>query len=111
MKRRPSLREKTYVAMLSPQDRRRYEHRKRNGSIVGFVVQYETKVAEDWYPVVRYDCGHGMAHKDVLDMRGHQEKYLLGVNDLRQALAIADADIRHNWQRYKRQFLGKRRQS
>lgn len=33
----------------------------------------------------------------------------LGVNDLREALAIADADIRHNWQSYKARFLGKRR--
>lgn len=109
MKRRSSLREKTYVAILSPVDRRRYAHRKRNGSIVGFVVQYETKVDDDWHPVVRYDCAHGMAHKDVLDIHGHGEKYLLGVSDLREALAIADADIRHNWQRYKTRFLGKRR--
>jgi hypothetical protein len=55
---------------------------------------------------VRYDCAHGMAHKDALDMRGHQEKYLLGVNDLRAALAVADADVRRNWQKYEARFLG-----
>ncbi len=111
MKGRSAVREKSYIAMLSAEDRRRYVHRKRNGSIVGFVVQYETKIGGTWYPVVRYDCAHGMAHKDVLDMRGQQEKFLLGVNDLREALAIADTDIRHNWKRYKERFLETRRES
>ena len=111
MKRRSVPREKTYVAMLSPEDRRRYVHRKRNGSIVSFVIQYETKVGDDCHPVVRYDCAHGVAHKDLLDVRGRQEKHLLGVSDLREALAIADAGIRHNWQRYKVRVLSNRRGS
>ena len=105
MARRSRLREKTYIAMLSPEDRRRYSHVKRGGRIVRFVVQYETLVAGGWLPVVRYDCAHRAAHKDVLDIRGREEKHLLGVSDLREAIATADADIRGNWQRYKERFM------
>ena len=91
--------------MLSSDDRRRYSHAKRGGRIVRFVVQYETVIAGRWLPVVRYDCAHGAAHKDVLDIRGREEKHLLGVSDLREAIATADADIRRNWQRYKERFV------
>ena len=96
---------KSYVAMLSPMDRRRYTHTKNNGEIVRFTVQYETLVGDRWLPVVRYDCAHGVAHKDVLDVRGREEKHLLGMCDLREAIAIADGDIQHNWERYKTRFL------
>jgi hypothetical protein len=41
----------------------------------------------------------------VLDIRGREEKHLLGVADLRDAIALADADIRRNWERYKERFL------
>jgi hypothetical protein len=97
MKRQQPAREKTYVAMLSPEDRRRYTHQRRGSRPTGFVVQYETMVGDTWLPVVRYDCAHGIAHKDVLDIRGRQEKHLLGVTDLRDAIQMADSDIRANW--------------
>src|SRR5437867_3977927 len=105
MTRSARLREKTYLGMLSPEDRRRYSHVKRGGRIIRFVIQYETMIADEWCPVVRYDCAHGAAHKDVLDIHGREEKHLLGVSDLREAIAAADSDIRGNWQRYKERFI------
>lgn len=101
MTRGPGTQEKTYVAGLSPDDRRRHSHVKRGGKIVDFVLQHEIKVDEVWRPVVRDDCAHRVVHKDVPDRRGRQEKHLLGVSDLREAMAIAGADIRRNWHRYK----------
>ena len=97
--------------MLSPVDRRRYSHAKENGEIVSFTVQYETLVGDEWRAVVRYDSAHGVAHKDVLDTKGREEKHLLGVGSLKEAIAIADADIQQNWERYKARFLkqGRRR--
>jgi len=108
MKRKHPIREKSYTALLTGEDRRRYSHARRAGRIVRFTIQYETLVGGRWLAVVRYDCAHGAAHKDVLDIHGREEKHLLGVSDLREAAAIADADIRSNWQRYKQRFLGKR---
>jgi hypothetical protein len=54
--------------------------------------------------VVRYDCAHGTA-RDVLDIHGREEKHLLGVADLREAISLADAGIRRNWEQYKERFL------
>ena len=109
--RRTTVRTRTYVAVLSPVDRRRYAHVKQGGEIVNFTVQYETLVEGEWRAVVRYDSAHGIAHKDVLDAAGHEEKHLLGVGSLKEAIAIADADIQQNWERYKARFLkrGRRR--
>lgn len=101
-------REKTYVAVLSPEDRKRYRHIRRGKRILAFSVQYETLVGGEWLPVVRYDTSHGITHKDVLDLRGREKKVLLGITDLREALIVADQDIKTNWERYKDVFLRRR---
>ena len=49
------------------------------------MVQYETKIGDSWYPVVRYDTAHGVAHKDVLNHRGLREKVMLGEMDYKEA--------------------------
>ena len=72
---------------------------------MGFTIQYETLVAGEWVPVVRYDTSHRIAHKDILDMKGREKKFLLGIADFREALLLADEDIRTNWRNYKALFL------
>lgn len=99
---------KEYINNLTPTDRKRYCHIREGNRILGFVVQYETKVGNKWFPVIRYDTAHGMAHKDILDHKGLKKKVLLGNIDYKEALIIADIDIKENWFSYKRQFLMKK---
>lgn len=99
------MREKTYIALLSPEDRKRYRHIRQGKRILTFTVQYETLVAGEWLPVVRYDTSHRITHKDILDLKGREKKVLLGITDLHEALLLADNDIKTNWQRYKALFL------
>lgn len=99
------------LALLAADDRRRYVQAREGGRIVRFTAQYETLVEGRWLAVVRYDCAHGAAHRDVLDIRGREEKHLLGAANLREAIALADTDIRRNWEQYKARFLrGRKRQ-
>ena len=98
-------REKTYVALLSPEDRKRYRHLRQGRRILGFTIQYETLLDGEWMPVVRYDTSHRIAHKDILDIKGREKKVLLGVADFREALLLADEDIKANWRSYKALFL------
>lgn len=93
--------------MLSDQDRKRHEHLTEKGRVLGFVVQYETRVKNKWMPVVRYDTAHGFAHKDLIDPDGSKEKILIGAVELSEALTFADNDINENWKRYKDRFLGR----
>lgn len=96
---------KTYVALLSPEDRKRYRHVRQGRKILAFTIQYETLVGHEWLPVVRYDTSHQIAHKDILDLKGREKKVLLGIANLREALLLADNDIKTNWPRYKALFL------
>jgi len=98
---------KTFIYMLSDQDRKRHEHLTEKGRVLGFVVQYETRVKNKWMPVVRYDTAHGFAHKDLIDPDGSKEKILIGAVELSEALTFADNDINENWKRYKDRFLGR----
>jgi len=98
---------KTFIYMLSDQDRKRHEHLTEKGRVLGFVVQYETRVKNKWMPVVRYDTAHGFSHKDLIDPDGSKEKILIGAVELSEALTFADNDINENWKRYKDRFLGR----
>jgi len=96
---------KTYLYMLSDQDRKRHEHTVDKGRIVGFVVQYEVLIENEWRPVVRYDTAHGFAHKDLINPDGSKEKMFLGAADLNEALSLADQDVNENWERYKDRYF------
>ncbi len=77
---------------------------RERGRIVAFVVQLECCIAEQWYPVVRYDTAHGFAHCDILTPDGAQEKYALPVRDYNEALTYAQNDLRANFRRYCERF-------
>ena len=38
------------------------------------VVQYESKIKDKWYPIVRYDCSHGFFHRDILNQKRREDK-------------------------------------
>jgi len=59
-----------YTIRIGPSDRYRHLHIKERGKIVFFRVQYESKINQIWYPVVRYDTAHGFAHRDLLNLKG-----------------------------------------
>jgi len=96
---------KTYIYMLSDRDRKRHEHTIDKGRVIGFVVQYEVLIKNEWRPVVRYDTAHGFVHKDLINPDGSKEKILLGTADLNEALSLADKDVNENWERYKDRYF------
>lgn len=63
-----------YAIRIGHSDRYRHLHISEKGKIMFFRVQYETRVNNTWYPVVRYDTAHGFAHRDILDKKGSVKK-------------------------------------
>lgn len=94
-----------FVIPLGPDGRRRTRHVRIGGNIVEFIVQYELKIRDDWFPVVRYDTSHGFAHKDMLSFKGEAEKEKLPFSDYNLALTFAEKDLKENWRRYRERFL------
>jgi len=94
-----------FVTPLSFDGRRRTRHVRIGTNIVEFVVQYELKIFDEWYPVVRYDTAHGFAHKDKISYKGEAIKEELPFNDFNLALTFAEKDLRDNWQKYREHFL------
>jgi hypothetical protein len=78
------------------------------GQVVTFTAQYETTLDGKRVPVVRYDNAHGFAHRDLLDRRGQvvQKSPLADALTPAEALNIGERDIRRNWRRHQRAFLG-----
>ena len=72
---------KEYIIRIGPSDRYRHFHIQEKGKIVFFRIQYETKIQNTWYPVIRYDSAHGFAHRDVLNIRGEIIKTPLFIQD------------------------------
>ena len=94
-----------YVLRIGPADRYRHLHIREKGAIVFFRVQYETKIRDRWFPVVRYDTTHGYAHRDLLNIRGDVKKTPLFNQDYNDALTFAENDLKLNWFYYKKRFL------
>lgn len=98
-------REVDYIVRLGRSDRYRSRHSRECDRIVRFVVQYETKIEDDWLAVVRYDTAHGMAHRDLVTRRGEVIKTPVFARDYNEALTFAENDLRANWALYKERFL------
>ena len=76
------------------------------GEIVDFVVKYISYIDEELYEILRYDCGHGVPHIDVLDPKGNTiEKQWLPHLNFKQALTSARYDIEHNYTFYRERFI------
>lgn len=101
-----SIKEVEFTVMLTQEDRYRHQHVRFRGNILSFVVQYETRIKDKWLPVVRYDTGHGFAHRDLFDKKGNKSKTPIFTEDYNKALTFAEYDIRSNWKIYKKAFLG-----
>lgn len=94
-----------YVIRIGPKDRYRHQHVQKKGRILFFRIQYETKIVNKWYPVVRYDTSHGFAHRDLLNIKGHIIKTPLFRQDYNDALTFAESDLKTNWEYYKKRFM------
>ena len=92
---------------VAPDCRIRHSHRRTGKMILSFVVQLEVRHPrrDTWLPVVRYDTAHGFAHRDRLYADGSSEKSPLPIEDYRQALNYAEAEVKEHWQVYQAQYL------
>lgn len=97
-----------YTIRISPEDRYRHLHIIDRGKIIFFRVQFETKIINNWHPVVRYDAAHGFAHRDLLDFKGSVKKTPLFNQNYNDALTFAENDLKTNWEYYKHRFLEKK---
>ena len=96
--------ERQYLIFFDVDARKRHYHLTEAGKIIRFVVQLEVKTGDNWKEVVRYDCAHDYAHKDLYDRNGHRRKINLYLS-YEDTLALADDDINENWELYRDRFL------
>lgn len=94
-----------YIIRISVSDRYRHFHITDKAKIVFFRVQYETKIGNIWYPVVRYDTAHGFAHRDIMNIKGDMQKTPLFNHDYNDALTFAENDLKSNREYYKKRFM------
>jgi hypothetical protein len=78
------------------------------GRVVVDTVQYETTISGLRMPVMRFDNGHGFAHRDLLDRNGRiiEKRPIPGKPSPDMALAQGEREIRRNWPRYRAAFFG-----
>ncbi len=69
---------KEFTKEISPDgdDRLRIKIIAEKGEVTDVVIQYEAKIKDKWYPIVRYDCSHGFFHRDILNPKGEKTKQL-----------------------------------
>jgi len=93
-----------YVIPLGENARKRHYHETDKGEVVGFAVQLEVFVNDQWKVVIRYDSAHGFAHIDRYYLNGRKDKKEVHLK-LSEALTLGDEDIKENWKIYQKTFL------
>jgi hypothetical protein len=95
-----------YLNYLGSEDRMRVRIETERGRIIDFTIQYETVIATEFRPVVRYDLAHGYAHRDILDPGGAvvTKEAMPSHWTMRACLDYANADIRRHWRMYREAF-------
>jgi len=96
--------EKEYIIPYRENVRKRHAHTTTKGRVSRFMVQLEVKMEGVWEEVIRYDCAHGYAHRDIYNLLGKQKKEDLPLR-FEDALNLADDDIDDNWEIYADRFL------
>jgi len=59
---------------------------------------------DEWKVVIRYDSAHEYSHVDKFYRNGRSVKKELHLN-LKEALTLADEDIKDNWKAYQKAFM------
>ncbi|MBM4054539.1 MAG: hypothetical protein FJ264_07695 [Planctomycetes bacterium] len=89
---------------LDGDDRIRIKISTEKAIVTDVVIQYESKIRDKWYPIVRYDCSHGFFHRDLLNPKGDEVKKPIPIQNLKDALTYAEQDIKDRWEWYKEKF-------
>ena len=93
-----------YVLPLGKNARKRHRHEADKGRVTSFAVQLEVFTEDEWKVVIRYDSAHGYSHIDRFYRNGRRVKKELHLN-LKEALTLADEDIKDNWKAYQKAFM------
>jgi len=100
--------EREFLIYLDPETRLcryRHHHVSNGKEIIEYRIQLEILVAEEWYPVVRYDTAHGKPHRDILHPNGTQTKDWFEGYAVTDVLTIGQKDIMENWLTYRKSFI------
>lgn len=99
------FRKTEFIKWLTYTSRIRHRHTQFKNQVTEFVIQLETNVRDKWYPIIRYDTTHGLAHKDIIHFDGSTEKSILGMSNYNIAMTFVEQDLKSNCEKYIEQFL------
>jgi hypothetical protein len=77
------------------------------GRVIVFMLQLETMIEDEWYPVIRYDSAHDEAHIDLIDPSGATyKKQWLDVREPYNAVfTLAENDLKTHFTEYRERFI------
>jgi hypothetical protein len=104
----PRMPEREFLIYLDPETRLcryRHYHSSKGKEIIEFRIQLEVFIANEWYPVVRYDTSHGKPHRDILAPDGEQSKDWFEGYSVADVLTIGQKDIMDNWLAHRDRFI------
>jgi hypothetical protein len=77
------------------------------GQLIEVMYQYESFLDNHWINIVRYDCFHGVFHRDVMLPNGDKEKYEIAIDNLKTASKYAEQDLKDRWEWYRERYIKK----
>ncbi|MFH1586664.1 MAG: hypothetical protein ABID38_02310 [Candidatus Diapherotrites archaeon] len=79
-----------------------------NGKVTGFALNYRTKIGGNYHEVYRVDTAHGQLHEQKYWISPYPIPLKALVGDINYNATFYVLEIKKNFERYKKYFLGKR---
>jgi hypothetical protein len=90
---------------IKNEDRMRYRFRLESGTVTDLMIQYEAKIEEEWYDIVRYDFAHRFFHRDLISPKGEKVKKKIEIDDMKLAALYAEEDLKDRWEWYRENYV------
>ena len=103
------LKEFTKLIGDSGEDRLRFRFRLEKGSVTDMMMQYECRIDDKWFEVVRYDFAHGFFHRDLISPKGEKVKKAIDISDMKLAAIYAEEDLKDRWEWYRENYIAQRK--
>lgn len=98
--------EKDYIIFINDFTRLYVYFNYYKSELLSFVVKLEIFYLNRWIEIERYDCYHGIVHKDILNKKGKKVRTIsFPLVDVKAGVNFAVKDFRENYELYIWRFL------
>ena len=100
-----SQQSKTFISLLTDEDRIVVRMRRSGRHVLRFSVQYEALINGQWHKITRFDNAHGYPHRHVYHPHRQEYKHPMSTTNNNQAFTEAQMVLKKNFMGMRERYI------